>query len=445
MNGALWNGAAGVTRRNFMKHMAYLGVGGTALSSLGGMAFGADTQALRLLSEDTDDPELEWYKAVNARFTADHPEYDLQYETVAMATTLEKLTTRLAANDSPDFMPRAGQARVATLASLGVLQPVDDLVEALGVDDFAPEILQQYKFDGHYIAVPQQTLATVYWYRSDLAVQAGLKAPTTWDELLAFAKALTKDGMYGIALAAGVNSATCRKMLEFIRQNGGNVVDENLVPALDTKQNEETLAFLKQLYQYSPPGSANFNFGDLLNNYSAGTVASTFYAGRLLQRAQAKAPELMGKTAAVQEPIKTQAFCFSESSGAFIFNHARNPDGARTYIKDYEFNTQNHINWLLTSPGMNLPVRKSVAGDLAYTGHPLLQKYASIVETIQAQIPTGGNFFRESANHKPNPQAGALDSGPILPTILQRVLVDNEAPKDALAWGQRQLTDLMNG
>ncbi|MCC2099070.1 MAG: extracellular solute-binding protein, partial [Hyphomicrobiales bacterium] len=330
-----------------------------------------------------------------------------------------------------------------TLASLDVLQPVDDIIEKLGVDDFHPEVLKNYKFGDHYIAVPQQTLATVFWYRKDLADENSLKPPTTWNELLTFAKTLTRDGMYGVALPAGSNTATCRKLLEFFRQNDGNVVDEKLTPALDTDNNRETLAFLKELYQYSPPGSANYSFGDLLNNYAAGTVASTYYAGRLLQRADSRAPEILAKTGAAKEASSKQDFCYSESSGACIFAAARNPDAARLWMTDYEFDKQLHIDWLLTSPGMNLPVRKSVAQDPAYSGDPLLKKYPEILDTIQAQIPSGGNFFKESPDHQGNPKAGALDSGPILPTILQKVLVDNEAPKDALAWGQRQLTHLM--
>jgi multiple sugar transport system substrate-binding protein len=424
--------------------MGYAGACGLALGGLSPAAFAADRQPLRMLTEDTDDAEIAWYKKVNAQFSADHPEYDLQYEPIGLTAMLDKLTTLIAANDPPDFVPRSGQSRVATLASLGVLQPVDDIIEKLGVDDFDPAVLKGYSFGGHYMAVPQQTLATALWYRKDLVSQANLKPPANWDDLLKFVKALTHDGVYGIALPAGVNSATSRKLLEFIRQNGGNIVDENLKPALDSKANEETLTFLKELFQYSPPGSANYGFGELLNNYTTGTVASTFWAGRLLQRTDARAPAIMQKTEAAQEPYKVQPFNFSESSGAYILAGARNPAGARTWISDYEFGKSQHIEWLLTAPGMNLPVRKSVAADPAYKSHPLLQKYASIVSTIQAQIPSGGNFFKESPDHKGNPQAGSLDAGPLLPTMLQRVLVNNEAPKDALAWGQRQLTDIMN-
>jgi multiple sugar transport system substrate-binding protein len=435
--------AGGIDRRRLIQLMTAAGLAGPSL--LGSRAFAQDKSVLRMLTEDTDDPEIAWYKAVNAAFEQAHPDITIEYDAVGMSGLFEKLTPLLASGQPPDMVPRSGQSRVATLANLGVLQPVDDIVDALGPrDDFLPGIIDAFTFDGQLLAVPQQSLAYVYWYRKDLAADAGLSPPTNWDELLAFAKALTKDGMYGIVLPAGLNTATSRKLFEFFRENGGNIVDEDLNVAINSPQNKETLEFLKELYQYSPPGSANYGYGDLLTNFTSGIGASTYYAGRMLQRVAANAPDIAKQTGAIRQPYKTEPFCFTEASGAYILDGARNRDAAKAWMLEYEFEDGHHIDWLLTAPAHNLPVRKSIAADPRYKNFPLLQQFPEILEVVQTETGFGGSFYRESPNHKPNPQGGALDTGPILPTLLQRVLVNNEAPDSALAWAERQVQDLMD-
>ena len=43
-------------------------------------------------------------------------------------------------------------------------------------------------------------MALSVWYRKSVLKEAGIAPPKTWSELKAAAKALTKDGMYGIGL-----------------------------------------------------------------------------------------------------------------------------------------------------------------------------------------------------------------------------------------------------
>jgi multiple sugar transport system substrate-binding protein len=260
---------------------------------------------------------------------------------------------------------------------------------------------------------------------------------------MSLSQALTKDGMYGIVLPLGINTATARQVLCYIRQNGGNILDEDGNVALDSAKNRETLAFLKELYQYSPPGSANYGFGDLLTNYTAGTGAGTYYAGRMLGRVHSAAPDLEPVTGGIRQPHNGTPFCYTEPRGAYILAGARNRDAAKAWLLECLFERSRHIAWLLTSPGHNLPVRTSIAEDPEYKNFPLLAQHPDILATLLSETQFGGNFYKESPDHKPNLQGGALDTGPILPTMLQRYLINGESEEAALAWGQRQVTDLM--
>ncbi len=430
----------GMSRRTAL---ALLGAGAT-LPWTGRGGFAQDVGGMfQLLTEDTDDPEIAWYKARVEAFTASHPGVQVAYDAVGMSGLFEKLTTALAAGQPPDMVAGSGLSRVATLAKLGVLQPVDDIVEAIGRDDFMPGMVDQFTWDGQVLAVPVQTLSFPYWFRRDLLEQAGLAEPRTWDDLLNVAKTLTRDGVYGICLPGGVNTATARQVLIYFRQGGGNILDADGTIVINSAENRATLEFMKELYQYSPPGASNFGFGDLLTNFQSGICASTYYSGRMLQRVSARAPAIAPSLGCVFPPYKSVRFTYTEPRGAYILAGARNRDAAKAWMVEEQFEAGRHIDWLLTAPDNNLPVRTSIATDARYTGHELLSARADVLAVLLNATETPGNFYKESHEHAPNPVGGSLDTGPVLPTMLQRYVFGNESAETVLSWAAEQIDDML--
>ena len=57
--------------------------------------------------------------------------------------------------------------------------------------------------DGKQYYLPLQYVVIYLYYRADMFEAAGLKPPKTFDEFLAAAKALTKDGVYGFGMRGG--------------------------------------------------------------------------------------------------------------------------------------------------------------------------------------------------------------------------------------------------
>ena len=85
------------------------------------------------------------------------------------------------------------------------LLPLDDRVKGIDMPDFIPTTVEAGAYEGKQYALPVDPNVQVLIYRKDLFEQKGLKPPTTWDELLAAAKALHDPAkqQYGFALAAG--------------------------------------------------------------------------------------------------------------------------------------------------------------------------------------------------------------------------------------------------
>lgn len=138
--------------------------------------------------------------------------------------------------------------------------------------------------------------------RTDLLEEAGLEIPTTWSELLATAKALTTDDMYGCCLPAGQNNCTTLWMNMFINMAGGNVCGEDLQPTLDTEYVVKALEFYKELAQYCPPGITSYGYSDQITAFCSGKAAISFYQGRIIARVYNEAPDLLDKYAVCEVP-----------------------------------------------------------------------------------------------------------------------------------------------
>lgn len=124
-----------------------------------------------------------------------------------------KLQTMMAAGTPPDVF-YCGDERLPSLASMGVLQPLDELIaEDLasgsdpGLEDFYPVVLDAYRWDGArtgsgpLYGLPKDFTTIGFYYNRDLFEQAGVPLPGddwTWDEFLDAAAAIGElDGCTG--------------------------------------------------------------------------------------------------------------------------------------------------------------------------------------------------------------------------------------------------------
>lgn len=86
-----------------------------------------------------------------------------------------------------------------------LIVPFEDIVktddEKKWLNSFYPALMANGRVEGKTWGIPFQRSTIVMFYNKDMFRQAGLdpeKAPKTWDEMVTAAKALTKDGHYGL-------------------------------------------------------------------------------------------------------------------------------------------------------------------------------------------------------------------------------------------------------
>jgi multiple sugar transport system substrate-binding protein len=146
--------------------------------------------------------------------------------------------------------------------------------DALKLDDIPPVMWTQGEYQGQQYSWPLGGYANVLNYRKDLFEAKGLKPPTTQEELLADAKALTDPakGVFGIALL-GAGSAGAQDFMVFVQQHGGTILDKDGKPAVNTPDNVKTLEFFGSLFKYAPPGNADYWWDQRETAFREGKVA----------------------------------------------------------------------------------------------------------------------------------------------------------------------------
>ena len=157
-------------------------------------------------------------------FTEENPDANVEVTTIPWADVMTKFQTAVAAGTVPDAI-MIGSSFMPTMVATGGLAPVPEgLVDN---DDFVEGAAASTVADGVAYGVPWYVETRVLYYRSDLAKAAGVEAPTSWEELTAFAEAMKANGSTPRPPPPlGAPEDATQVILPFYSQAGGSVLNE---------------------------------------------------------------------------------------------------------------------------------------------------------------------------------------------------------------------------
>ncbi|MFS0703380.1 sugar ABC transporter substrate-binding protein [Cellulomonas sp. 179-A 9B4 NHS] len=152
-------------------------------------------------------------------------------EVIGWSDLQTRIQTAVTSGQAPDVV-NIGNTWAVSLQATGAFLPFDDAaMETIGgADKFVETALETGGAEGtDPTSVPLYGLAYGLYYNRAMFERAGLEPPTTWEEMVSAAQALTDPdaGVYGMALAAG--SYTENNHFAFINatQNGAELFDDD--------------------------------------------------------------------------------------------------------------------------------------------------------------------------------------------------------------------------
>jgi multiple sugar transport system substrate-binding protein len=409
----------------------------------------AQTPAIQFWTTQRGTLQRTAYQNIIGRFEQKYPQFKVNIETMGADTLWPKLTSGLAVGQVPDLVSHLPAAPIVQLNEEGLCEPFDDVINAVGKDNFFPGALEIYmdKKRGYHMAatIVDQTTSN-FWYRTDLLAEAGLEPPKYWEELVAMAGKLTKAGRYGTIWPHGKTDMGSIMALQTIWQAGGYVVNPDLSVAFNSPEVVAALEHAKEIAQFTPPGSANYEYAETINGFVTGRAASTLYTGRVLQNIDENNKAIADKFFVSAyphhrngRPGHTVSF-----SNLFIPKGSKNLEGGKLFAQ-WLYSEENYIEFLHSAPGHNLPVLKSVAESTRFRSHPLLQRYSKELDVIVANTASGRSILKESDSHPFNARAGEVFSSKLLVEVFHDVLIGGVPPKQAAAKGADRIAAIMKG
>lgn len=291
----------------------------------------------------------------------------------------QKLQTRVAGGNAPDIIQLAESVNV--YASKGQLLDLAPSFKKAGIDldkEFGAATASIFRSDGSLWAAPDRAGAMVLFYNKDLFDAAGVSYPTadwSWNDFRSAAKKLTKrDGkkveQYGFA--AGDWWAW---YMTFMRQNGGEVLDDSGTPTINSPENVEALQFYHDIVfadgsAPTPRDYANLGLKDgqgdpLFVQGKVAMVATGFWS----VPAYAKVPKLNWDVAPLWRGKEAATPAFF--SGLAVSAASKHPKEA---IEVVQFLTSKEGQLPIATNGQDVPASLAVASSDAFVKPGWLKK-----------------------------------------------------------------------
>lgn len=338
---------------------------------------------------DAEKENAYWEKYI-AQFEAENPNIKINMTLESWDNVYTKWEEYWATGDTPDIGYCDGDGGVE-LGLAGKALPVTDVIEALGGADVFSEDCMAFQQDGVYYCVPNCIACPVLAYRTDILAAAGYtEPPKTWDELMTMAKALTKDGIYGLAMFTGDNIMTQQHLVGFMRAAGGKVMDEEGNIVIDSPENLQALTYMTDLIKAGvvPPSANTWNYGDDVNILGTGQVAMSFMWGGYGTLLESMFPEDYKNIAFTTIPVgpSGESGTKTGSGGFFLFSGSKHPEEAKIFI---EFMSREEISKEWSQISGNVSPFKSVASDPELTA---MGWYNAVAEQCKTAVGFGYNY-----------------------------------------------------
>lgn len=335
----------------------------------------------------------------------------------------------------PDF--------TVTMRATGAVQPVTELADQMNEEHgFLDAAIDPYTYDGEVWAVPMYGMVQSLWYRADVLEEAGIEPPTTWEELLEAADALTGDGQYGIGLPGSRSLYTDQVIYNFMVTAGAeDIFAEDGSLRFDNPQTVRAFEMYNQLYQFSPPDSVNWIWGDAEAAFAAGqvpmiiqfTVITTFD-----QQTDEPAENLGVVTIPVPAEDGQRGNIYYSNAAMIMTTDEARREAAERFLA-YLLEPETYGRFLTMEPGLFLPVTVDGQDAATFWDDPLVVQYRPQVETMIENSQYGALFGFTTG--QVFDAIGPISAQNLLSQVVQQMVVSGQSPEAAVQWGQREMED----
>ncbi|PRZ44554.1 ABC transporter substrate-binding protein [Tritonibacter scottomollicae] len=219
----------------------------------------------------------------------------------------EKQPEAFAANPALYQIGGVANETLIPLLNAGTIRPLDDLVAKYG-ENLTPN--QLIKIDGEIMAIAMMVNAQHLMYRQDILADLGIEEPKTYADVLAAAEKIKAAGVVDYPLG-GTFKTGWNLAQEFVNMylgEGGNFVDADNNPTINTPEGIKALETLKAMTAYMDPEYLVSDSTYVQQQFQQGKIAmANLWASRAAAMEDAAESQVVGKVKMASAPMGAAA------------------------------------------------------------------------------------------------------------------------------------------
>jgi ABC-type glycerol-3-phosphate transport system substrate-binding protein len=219
----------------------------------------------------------------------------------------EKQPEAFAANPALYQIGGVANETLIPLLNAGTIRPLDGLVAKYG-ENLTPN--QLIKIDGETMAIAMMVNAQHLMYRQDILADLGIEEPKTYADVLAAAEKIKAAGVVDYPLG-GTFKTGWNLAQEFVNMylgEGGNFVDADNNPTINTPEGIKVLETLKAMTAYMDPEYLVSDSTYVQQQFQQGKIAmANLWASRAAAMEDAAESQVVGKVKMASAPMGSAA------------------------------------------------------------------------------------------------------------------------------------------
>lgn len=234
----------------------------------------------------------------------------VQVETVILPqdanTVHDDFVNKLASGDTSVDVMGLDVTYISEFGSAGWLADLTDLVDPSVTEGMLTGPVEGATIDGKLVAMPWFTNSSVLFYRSDVLEELGAEVPTTWEGWMELAdKAVGINGVeYGADFQAAQSEALVCNWVEYVWSNGGDILDKDGNPVVNSENNIEATEIMKKLVdEYAPEGITTYTETEGEQVFKEGKCLFIRDWSGFWSSGQDEGSKVTGKIAATKLPV----------------------------------------------------------------------------------------------------------------------------------------------
>ncbi|MEV5970349.1 extracellular solute-binding protein [Streptomyces sp. NPDC051921] len=326
----------------------------------------------------------------------------VKLEVIPWSDLLNRILTATTSGQGPDVL-NIGNTWSASLQATGALLPWDEKNFGAigGKDRFVDSALGSTGAPGQDpAAVPLYSMAYALYYNKQMFKDAGIaKPPTTWDEVVAAGKKLSKDGKWGIGVEGSNLSNNIHQVFVLGKQHGADFFTSDGRPDFTS---DGAVAAVKQYVDLMAadkivaPGNAEYAQNQSLSDFAKDRT------GMVLWQTPSQTFASQGMTeeewGVVPAPVPSGNLDTGTATNSMVaginmavFKNTKNRDGALKFVK---FMTSDKEQVLLNKSYGSVPPVRTAQNDPAFAGPSLAVIRDTLASSAAAlpQVPEESQF-----------------------------------------------------